>query len=55
MPTDPARPELWRALSSAALVIGIVGLIVGASFAWWALIASGVFFGVELLIARQSR
>lgn len=51
---SPASPALWRALSSIALVVAIVGLVLGASFAWFALIASGAFFAVELLVARRS-
>ena len=40
--------EVLRALSTIALVAGVVGLVFGAGFAWWALIASGVLFAAEL-------
>lgn len=52
MPSSPADAKFWRALSSVALVVGIVGLLFDAAFGWWALIASGVLFAVELAVAR---
>lgn len=50
----PSSPAFWRLLSSLALVLAIAGLIFGSPVGWFALIASGVFFGVELLLARRA-
>jgi hypothetical protein len=47
--------QALRALSTLALVAGIAGLALGAGWGWAALIASGVLWGVELLVVRASR
>jgi len=50
-------PKAWRALSTVLLVVGIAGLLLGGDdlqqLGWIALIASGVTFGVELLLLRR--
>ncbi len=50
-------PKAWRALSTVLLVVGIAGLLLGGDdlqqLGWFALIASGVTFGVELLLLRR--
>ena len=55
MPTSPADPKLWRLLSSLALVVAIVGLLLSASFGWVAFALSGVFFAVELVLVRRAK
>lgn len=55
MPTSPADPKLWRLLSSLALVVAIVGLVLSASFGWVAFALSGVFFVVELVLVRRAK
>lgn len=49
------NPHSWRLLSTALLVVFIVGLVVGEppSWAWVALILSGVAFAVELVLIRR--
>ena len=49
------NPHSWRLLSTALLVVFIVGLVLGGppGWAWAALIASGVAFGVELVLIRR--
>lgn len=54
MPTSPADPKLWRLLSTVALVVAVAGLVLSASFGWVAFALSGVFFAVELVLARRS-
>lgn len=54
MPTSPADPKLWRLLSTVALVVAVAGLVLSASFGWVAFAFSGVFFAVELVLARRS-
>ena len=55
MPTSVADPKLWRLLSTVALVVAVLGLILSASFAWAALLLSGVLFAVELVLVRRER
>ncbi|HEY8582935.1 MAG TPA: hypothetical protein VIL49_08300 [Capillimicrobium sp.] len=53
----PADPKLWRAISSIALVVFIVSLVIESSvpsWGWWALIVSGVAFAVELVLSRRA-
>lgn len=51
-----ADPKLWRALSTVALLVAIVLLVVDVQpAAWYVLILSGVLFGVELLLNRSGR
>lgn len=54
VPTSPADPKTWQMLSTLAVVVAIVGFVLGAGFAWLALALSGVFFAVELLLKRRS-
>lgn len=55
MPSSPADPRFWRLLSTVALLVAVLGLILSASFGWIALLLSGVFFAVELVLARRAR
>lgn len=55
MPTSPTDPRLWRLLSTLALLVAVLGLVLSASFGWAALALSGVFFAVELVLARRER
>ena len=55
MPTSLTDPRLWRALSTAALLVAALGLVLSASFGWIAFLASGIFFAVELVLARRER
>jgi hypothetical protein len=55
MPTSPADPKAWRLLSTLALLVAILGLVLSASFGWIAFLLSGVFFAVELVLARRGR
>lgn len=55
MPTSPADPKLWRLLSTVALVVAVLGLVLSAAFGWIAFLLSGVFFAVELVLARRER
>jgi len=54
-----ADPKAWRGLSSVMLVVFIAALLVGGSgipgWGWFALIASGVAFAVELVLLRRER
>ena len=53
-----ADPKAWRGLSSLMLVVFIAALLVGpgiAQWGWFALIASGVAFAVELVLVRRER
>ena len=54
MPTSPTDPKLWRLLSTIALGVAILGLVLSASFGWIAFLLSGVFFAVELVLARRT-
>lgn len=51
------NPKAWRALSTALLIVGVAGLLFGGDdlerVGWFALIGSGVTFGVELLLLRR--
>ena len=49
------NPHSWRLLSTALLVVFIVGLVLGGppGWAWAALIASGIAFAVELVLVRR--
>lgn len=53
MPTSPADPKLWRLLSTLALAVAVLGLVLSASFGWPAFALSGVFFAVEMVLARR--
>jgi hypothetical protein len=53
--TQLLRPEVWRGLSTVALVAGIVGLVLGATWGWAALIASGALWAVELGVLARRR
>ena len=53
MPTSAADPKLWRLLSTLALVVAVLGLVLSASFGWLAFLLSGLFFAVELVLARR--
>jgi len=55
MPTSPTDPKLWRLLSTVALVVAVLGLVLSAAFGWIAFLLSGVFFAVELVLARRER
>ncbi len=55
MPTSPSDPKLWRLLSTAMLALAVLGLVLSASFGWLAFALSGVFFAVELVLARRGR
>jgi len=46
---------LWRALSTAALLVAVLGLVLSASFGWIAFLVSGIFFAVELVLVRRER
>ena len=48
----PRDPRLWRALSTVALLVAVVGFLTGGGFAWIALALSGVLFAIELGLAR---
>ena len=53
-----ARPGPWRLASWITLAIFVVALLVSGptpAWGWWALIASGVTFGVELALAARER
>lgn len=54
MPASPADPKLWRLLSTVALAVAILGLVLSASFGWIAFLLSGIFFAVELVLARRA-
>lgn len=54
-PTSATDPKLWRLLSTVALVVAVIGLILSASFGWIAFLLSGVFFAVELVLARREQ
>lgn len=55
MPTSAADPKLWRLLSTVALAAAVLGLILSSSFGWIAFALSGVFFVVELVLARRAK
>ena len=46
MPSSPADHRLWRLLSTVALGVAVVGLVLAAAFGWIALLLSGLFFAV---------
>ena len=50
-----ADPRLWRLLSTVALGVAVLGLVLSASFGWIAFLLSGVFFAVELVLVRRKR
>lgn len=54
MRTDPADPKLWRLLSTVALAVAVLGLVLSASFGWIAFLLSGIFFAVEVVLARRN-
>jgi len=54
MPTSPSDPKFWRLLSTVALVVAVLGLVLSASFGWIAFLLSGLFFVVELILARRA-
>ena len=55
MPSSLADPRLWRLLSTVALGVAVLGLVLSASFGWIAFLLSGVFFAVELVLVRRKR
>jgi len=55
MPSSPSDPRLWRLLSTVALVVAVVGLVLSAAFGWIAFLLSGLFFVVELVLVRRGR
>ena len=55
MPTSPTDPKLWRLLSTVALLVAVLGLILSSSFGWVAFLLSGIFFVVELVLVRRER
>jgi len=55
MPTSPTDPKLWRLLSTLALLVAVLGLVLSASFGWIAFLLSGIFFAVELVLARRAQ
>lgn len=55
MPSSPADPKLWRLLSTVALVVAVLGLVLSASFGWIAFLLSGIFFAVEVVLTRRER
>ena len=55
MPSSPADPKLWRLLSTVALVVAVLGLVLSASFGWIAFLLSGIFFAVEVVLRRRER
>lgn len=55
MPNSVADPKLWRLLSTVALAVAVLGLILSAAFGWVAFLLSGIFFVVELVLARRGR
>ncbi len=55
MRTSLGDPKLWRLLSTVALVVAVLGLILSASFGWIAFLLSGIFFAVELVLVRRGR
>lgn len=55
MPTSPADPKTWRLLSTVALVLAVLGLVLSAGWGWIAFLLSGIFFGVELALARREK
>ncbi len=55
MPTSSADPKLWRLLSTVALLVAILGLVLSAGWGWIAFALSGIFFAVELLLLRREK
>ncbi len=55
VPTSLADPRLWRALSTAALLVAVLGLVLSAPFGRVAFLVSGIFFAVELVLVRRER
>ena len=55
MTTSLADPRLWRALSTVALLVAVLGLVLSAPFGWIAFLVSGIFFAVELVLVRRER
>ena len=55
MPTSPADPKLWRLLSTVALLVAILGLVLSAGWGWIVFALSGIFFAVELLLLRREK
>lgn len=47
--------RVWQLASTVLLGAGILLLVFGADAGWWALIASGVTFAVELALKRRER
>lgn len=54
-----ARPQAWRALSTALLVVFVISFLVSGfsvpGWGWIALILSGVTFAVELVLLRRAK
>ncbi len=55
MPTSPADPKTWRLLSTLALVVAVLGLVLSAGWGWIAFLVSGVTFAVELVLVRREK
>ena len=55
VPTSLTDPRLWRALSTVALLVAMLGLVLSAPFGWIAFLVSGIFFAVELALVRRER
>lgn len=55
MPTSSADPKLWRLLSTVALLVAILGLVLSAGWGLIAFALSGIFFAVELLLLRREK
>lgn len=52
-PMDTIRkPAFWRGLSTIALVVAIIGIVVGGDFGWIAALLSGLFFLVEIALKK---
>lgn len=48
-------PTAWQIASTAALLVAIVALVFEPSWAWPAIVVSGVCFAVEQVLRRRTR